>query len=1714
MKTLTVTIHFLEPFRVIEWHKWDDRNSKRFMRGYSFARWHNSDDSDHPCNSGRPYITGTLVRSAFLKSVEQFLWMHNGIYKDMRCCPGKFKDSKAKIYHHPAKPEKLEAKRLRRRQTLKWNDPGDCSEQNPCPHCLLLGRFDEAGAGTGVGKKKEDEEVKKKFHVKFSNFDVQIQEEMPLEDMAEARIINRVDQEDGKAEDFVKIWEIDPDICGDFTGHIHLSGEGDKTEVRELIEKAAVLTDRIAGSLCSVTISEEAQKNEGLKIPSAENRNNDFNALAEKIENAFQAANKTVHLRLFADVIREMRCKDQSVLQNLPKGHKERGAKSADTYKAHFIWDEVKIEGKKLRNRLPEMFQDSGMEWTVFCQKLGQALYVSAKKSGPEQFPAPRPVGSAEGVHISDDPQTELEKSAGENTLHEILIRGQLTAKTPFFFGWSSGEGEEKSGEEQTSMRVLTTKDGSFRLPRSVLRGILRRDLKTVFGTGCRAELGHRSPCVCPVCRVMRQITIKDSRSTFKNPPRIRHRIRLDHASGTVAQGALFDMEVGPRGVRFPFELRLRSPEEKIPKELNTVLQRWSNGMAFLSGAAGTGKGRFQLDDAKWTAWNLKDDFEDYQNHLGGRNGNVKPENELPSETSRFPWNDLSVDFAVTTPFITRDPIGSLMLKPFEKQGCEEATDAICYQSEYVDKKGEKQEEYLLKGESFRGILRTIIGRKENLLTQKHDDCSCLLCRLFGNEHKAGKIRVEDLRILQDSGTNHIDRVALDRFTGGAKDKHKFDMLPRLASPEHPLFFEGKIWISRDLVQKDKDALNRALQDIQNGFYPFGGLGNIGLGWVNYLREKNDTKDGKAPEHFSLTKSIPELSLDKNKIYWPHYFLPFGPKVKRENTPPSHAFMDKKLHSGKLQCSLKTLTPLIIPDSENVREDAEKPEHKIYDFFNLNGTHCIPGSEIRGMVSSVYEALTNSCLRIFDEKKRLSWRMEADRKVLEQFKPGRVVANENGGFKIKEMDEVRYPFYDNCNYSDRNKQLDYFFTETLTFTQEALDALKKEGFPNIITDALADMVGEKFKNGKKFISAVKGKLFAHIENKYGTLYVKKAKGYFVNMTLLPSLETAGLPAAMLAGIKAANKWYSNEKDFYKGVRKKAGKEITLNIGPMILFYAEEFDKKVPYYEHPTPSDQRILSLVNGNRAFLKLGEAAQYKVIKHITKEPDEKVSYMFVATPSANPSGYEDKYVHKKSVTGYLKITGPNKVDKKREFTSGLPPVPRDMNRLLHNVYPSLEKITVRCGENQEYDCIRKRLVPQFMCSEQDKDNPDAAYTYTMSKRCERVFLEKPEQFDPILKKMKKNDPIHIRENAVKKYEILVQEYRENAKQYKTPEAFQTIIFNDTLTEGDLVYFREENGQAVELIPVRISRKVDDMLLAQRLPDDRRPCVREILNENHAEKIKAQGIKEIFQHHPEGLCPGCALFGTGFYKSRVSFGFAFPLSENPSFLNGGNPVTLPLLERPRPTWSIPGKADNAEKKTPVPGRKFYVHHQGWKDVLEKSEEKEESRREKKTENNRSVQVMDKEQEFQFEIRFENLRDWELGLLIYSLQLEKGLAHKLGMGRPLGFGSVEIQVTGIAGDSEISMDEIHEKTSRKLSNLWKAEPEETEAEKNPEKLFALLRYVENENIRVRYPALKKEDSEEKDKPGYMELKEGAFKEEDRQEKLKKPWSYWYKKSKS
>lgn len=58
-----------------------------------------------------------------------------------------------------------------------------------------------------------------------------------------------------------------------------------------------------------------------------------------------------------------------------------------------------------------------------------------------------------------------------------------------------------------------------------------------------------------------------------------------------------------------------------------------------------------------------------------------------------------------------------------------------------------------------------------------------------------------------------------------------------------------------------------------------------------------------------------------------------------------------------------------------------------------------------------------------------------------------------------------------------------------------------------------------------------------------------------------------------------------------------------------------------------------------------------------------------------------------------------------------------------------------------------------------------------------------------------------------------------------------------------------------------------------------------------------------------------------------------------------------------------------------------------------------------------AVKTIDKGTHFRGRIRFENLSDIELGALLFVLELPDCCAHKIGMGKPLGLGSVRIKPT-------------------------------------------------------------------------------------------------------
>jgi len=104
-----------------------------------------------------------------------------------------------------------------------------------------------------------------------------------------------------------------------------------------------------------------------------------------------------------------------------------------------------------------------------------------------------------------------------------------------------------------------------------------------------------------------------------------------------------------------------------------------------------------------------------------------------------------------------------------------------------------------------------------------------------------------------------------------------------------------------------------------------------------------------------------------------------------------------------------------------------------------------------------------------------------------------------------------------------------------------------------------------------------------------------------------------------------------------------------------------------------------------------------------------------------------------------------------------------------------------------------------------------------------------------------------------------------------------------------------------------------------------------------------------------------------------------------------------------------------ADEDTQIRGYKQYWHKRAIDDpkdpnswILMKGNKQKDS--EKSGTDQQPIKAFKENVSFTSSIRFENLTSEELGALLFALDLPTGCYHKLGMGKPLGLGSVHIQI--------------------------------------------------------------------------------------------------------
>ncbi|MEI6068664.1 MAG: TIGR03986 family CRISPR-associated RAMP protein [Methylococcaceae bacterium] len=328
----------------------------------------------------------------------------------------------------------------------------------------------------------------------------------------------------------------------------------------------------------------------------------------------------------------------------------------------------------------------------------------------------------------------------------------------------------------------------------------------------------------------------------------------------------------------------------------------------------------------------------------------------------------------------------------------------------------------LLSGKSLRGALRSQAERimrtlgiaccdTENpcpAIYKKTDiNTLCPVCQVFGATGWQSPLHIHPFKYVKtstESGTQAQNFVAIDRFHGGGKHtalfNARFSLRPR---------FKGFIEPDERMPSWGKGLLVLVLRDLHEGDIKLGFGANKGYGGVESITittdiffTDNDVKVFRAElSNFKKLSGFdaeyqlnPELVTDTvtpinptappaNTFYNPYQFIP----VKEPDTntwlnkddlntaknPHSHALYRQELYHGRLRCTLKAETPVFI-GAEKTESNNGSAKVENYKF---NGQLAIPATSLRGMISSLAEAASNSALRVLDNG-LLSYRKTMD----------------------------------------------------------------------------------------------------------------------------------------------------------------------------------------------------------------------------------------------------------------------------------------------------------------------------------------------------------------------------------------------------------------------------------------------------------------------------------------------------------------------------------------------------------------------------------------------------------------------------------------------------------------------------------------------------------------------------------------------------------------
>ncbi|MGN1318574.1 MAG: RAMP superfamily CRISPR-associated protein [Lachnospirales bacterium] len=292
----------------------------------------------------------------------------------------------------------------------------------------------------------------------------------------------------------------------------------------------------------------------------------------------------------------------------------------------------------------------------------------------------------------------------------------------------------------------------------------------------------------------------------------LRPRVKINGARGVAEDKELFSVQVLEKAC-IEFNISIYSCED-YSEYTEILLSAFNSGEILLGGQKTNGCGRFEITSVEKIWYDLTD--------ANDRNNWLNNTGEFIDITDKIK-NTAINNFCNIT--MSANILDSIIVKS--------GSSITSVNNKFVNSESIKNSKgYFIPGSSIKGVIKNHIYSIANYLKINRDELS----NLFGREADPsiendtgvmGKVIFEDATITQ-SKSLYIHRVKIDKLTGGAYNKGKFD--------EMPVTGRADIVIRVNKSTKHWKAAAAlvilALRDLANGVISLGALSSVGRGYV------------------------------------------------------------------------------------------------------------------------------------------------------------------------------------------------------------------------------------------------------------------------------------------------------------------------------------------------------------------------------------------------------------------------------------------------------------------------------------------------------------------------------------------------------------------------------------------------------------------------------------------------------------------------------------------------------------------------------------------------------------------------------------------------------------------------------------------------------------------------------------------------------------------